>query len=595
VSLDDVELFLVDSLEEANNLFTYLADQPEISIDTETTGFKWHGQDYARTVQVGDENKAWMIPIDRWWGLFLDLMNRRRTEKMNFMNAKFDYPFLRKAGIELDKSRIHDVGVMSHILEPHMSRALKNQASRWIDPRAGAAQTELSEALSSRSDWTWATIPIEFEPYWTYGALDAVLTQRLANHHRPLVMAQAPDAYEIENAYQWVALRAETNGVQIDVPYAEEYHTKFLSYCHYVEKWCKTEYNISPGSNQKVIAILQEQGYDFDKTTKSGALSLDGDVLEDIDHPLAQAVLKRRRLQKLASTYLQFYMGHTDANSRIHPTINTLGARTSRQSMNDPNFQNLPRVSETNPAANVVRNCVVARPGNVLIFCDFDQIEMRGLAIMSEDEGLRAAFRSENDFFLNLAQEVFQDPTITNKKDPRRQIVKNTGYAKIYGAGVAKLALTAGIPYEMAQHANSMFDGAYPRVKGFLGRLYNEAMAMRDGPSDLAYTVCPLTGRRHYADPGKEYALANYKIQGWAASLFKLKMLELDAAGLGDYITLFVHDEVILDVPQEDARDAVYTLRKIMNDDQMFPVPISAGISWGERWGSKKEWTDELD
>jgi DNA polymerase I len=592
LSLDDVELYLVDSMDEAIHMCSYLNEHQEISIDTETTGFKWAYSDYARTVQVGDERKAWMIPIDRWWGLFLDLVRRHRGP-MNFMNAKFDYPFLRKAGIELDQSRIHDVGVMSHILESHMSRALKNQASRWVDPRAGAAQEELAEALSSRSEWTWATIPVEFEPYWSYGALDAVLTQRVANHHRPLVEAQAPYAYEVENAYQWVALQAETNGVHVDVPYAQEYHTKFLQYCVDVEKWVKAEYGITPGSNQNVIEKLQEAGFDFGKTTKSGALSLDGEVLEGIDHPLAQAVLRRRRLQKLASTYLQFYMGHVDANSRIHPTINTLGARTSRQSMNDPNFQNLPRTSETNPAANVVRNCITAKPGHVLIFCDFDQIEMRGLAIMSGDAGLRGAFRSENDFFLNLAQTVFQDPTITNKKDPRRQIVKNTGYAKIYGAGVAKLALTAGVPYEMAQHANSMFDAAYPRVKGFLGKLYNEAMERKESPSDMAYTVCPLTGRRHYADPGKEYALANYKIQGWAASLFKIKMLELAAADLARYIILFVHDEVILEVPVEDARDVVFTLQKIMNDDQMFPVPISAGISWGERWGEKKEWIDE--
>ena len=592
MSLDDVELFLVDSLDEASSMHHYLLQQPEISVDTETTGFKWAYDDYARTVQVGDEHKAWMIPINQWWGLFVDLMRRYRGP-MNFMNAKFDYPFLRKAGIELDRSRIHDVGVMSHILEPHMSRALKTQASRWVDPRAGAAQDELSEALSKRSEWTWATIPVEFEPYWTYGALDAVLTQRLADHHKPLVEAQAPYAYQIENAYQWVALQAETNGVCVDVPYAQEFHAKFLSYCVEVEKWCKVEYGITPGSNQKVIEKLQQAGYDFDKRTKSGALSLDGDVLEGIEHPLAQAVLKRRRLQKIASTYLQFYMSHTNANSRIHPTINTLGARTSRQSMNDPNFQNLPRSSESNPAANIVRNCVVAKPGHVLIFCDFDQIEMRGLAIDSGDEGLRGAFRSENDFFINLAQTVFQDPTITSKKDPRRQIVKNTGYAKIYGAGVAKLALTAGIPYDMALHANTMFDQAYPKVKGYLGRLYNEAMAMKDGPSDLAYSVCSLTGRRHYADPGKEYALANYRIQGWAAALFKLKMIELDAAGLGRYIILFVHDEVILEVPIEDAADVVHTLQQIMNDDQMFPVPISAGISWGPRWGEKRDWTDD--
>ena len=592
MSLDDVELYLVDSFEEASNLWRYMANRTDsIAVDTETTGFKWQRNDYARTVQVGDHQRAWMIELQRWSGLFVDLAKQHRG-RFDFMNAKFDVPFLRKNGITIDTSRIDDVGVMSHILEPHMSRKLKEQASRHVDPRAGGAQRELEEALSRRSEWTWETIPVDFEPYWTYGALDAILTRRIRDHHWPLIQEQAPYAYELENAFQWVALTAETNGVSVDVEYAEKQQKACVDYCHDVEQWCKREFGITPGSNQRVIEKLIEAGYDFDKKTKNGALSLDKDVLDGIDHPLAKSVLLRRQLQKIASTYLRFYIAHGAATGLIHPSINTLGARTSRMSMSEPNFQNLPRVSENNRAGSVVRNCVVARPGNALIMCDFDQIEMRGLAIMSGDEGLRAAFRSENDFFVNLARNVFQDSTII-KADPRRQIVKNVGYAKIYGAGVAKLALTAGIPYEQAAFANAAFDAAYPQAKNFLGTLYNQAMRRQADEGGLAYVICPLTGRRHYADRGKEYALANYLIQGWAASLFKLKALELANAGLDRYMILFVHDEIILDVPKTEVRDVVEVLRSIMNDDASFPIPISAGISFGERWGQKKEWDDD--
>lgn len=592
MSLDDVELALVDSFDEAANCYAYLSGRTDsIAVDTETTGFKWQYDDYARTVQVGDDDRAWMIELSRWSGLFVDLMRQHRG-RLDFMNAKFDVPFLRKNGIQVDTSKIDDVGVMSHILEPHMSRKLKEQASRHVDPRAGAAQRELDEALSKRSEWTWATIPVDFEPYWTYGALDAVLTRRIRDHHWPLIQAQAPYAYEIENAFQWVALTAETNGVPVDVGYAAKQQTECEEYCRKVEQWCKREYGFSPGSNQKVVEKLIELGYDFEKRTEKGAFALDKEVLEGIDHPLARSVLLRRQLQKVASTYLDFYVKHGFRTGLIHPSINTLGARTSRMSMSEPNFQNLPRVSEKNRAASVVRNCVAAQPGHVLIMCDFDQVEMRGLAIMSGDEGLRGAFRSENDFFVNLARNVFQDPTIV-KSDPRRQVVKNVGYAKIYSAGVAKLAITAGIPYEQAQYANAAFDQAYPRAKDYLGKLYNQAMRQMAEEGGLAYTTCPLTGRRHYADRGKEYALSNYKIQGWAAALFKLKMLELANAGLDRYIILFVHDEVILHVPIEDSYDVVQVLRGIMNDDQMFPVPISAGISWGYRWGEKRECTDD--
>lgn len=258
--------------------------------------------------------------------------------------------------------------------------------------------------------------------------------------------------------------------------------------------------------------------------------------------------------------------------------------------MDHPNLQNLPRSSENNPAATVVRNCISARDGHTMLFCDFDQIEMRGLAIMSGDPGLVAAFASPEDFFVTLARSVYQDDAIT-KKDERRRVTKNVGYAKIYGAGVAKMALTAGVPLAQARYANDGFDSLYPGVREFQDLVYREAMQRRSNEG-VAYTTCPLTGRRHVADPGKEYALVNYKIQGWAATLLKTKALELDAAGLGPYIVAPVHDELILDVPNDLVRDAVHTLQAIMNDDKQFPVPITSSVSYGQRWGEKKEWTN---
>jgi DNA polymerase I len=596
--LDDVKLYLVQTFDDAWDLMQWFendigADGP-LAVDTETTGFKWHGRDYARTVQIGDDTKGWMIPIDRWWGLFLDIIKNKHRGPLDLMNAKFDYPFLRKAGVELDQSRIRDVGVMAHILEPHMSRAPKNQAVRHVDPRADALAYKLHDAIGANGAWTWETVPVEFEPYWSYGALDAVLTRRLSQRHLPMIEAQAPKAFELENAFQWLALKTETYGAHVDVEYARQHYDKFTKFCDEVETWCQSEYGIKPGSNQAVIRKLVELGYDegayFAKRTKSGATALDRDVLEDIDHPLAQAVLQRRQLQKIASTYLRFYVENADVDSLIHPSINTLGARTGRMSMSEPNLQNLP-VRGGNPAVKVVRNCITSRPGHTLIMCDLDQIEMRGLAIDSGDQGLIDAFSLEEDFFVTISREIFNDPTLV-KSDPRRQPTKNGMYARIYGAGLAKQAATAGVTIDQMRFVSKGLDARYPGIERYANQVIQEAMANGRAENSLAFTTCPLTGRRHYADRGKEYALVNYRIQGWAAALFKMKALELDAAGLGDFIIAFVHDEFLFDVPDEDVRDAIYTIQKIMNDDTLFPVKISSGISTGKRWGEKKEWVD---
>lgn len=596
--LERVQLHRIDDVDDVREFldwFDHTGDS--LGVDTETTGFKWHGDDHVRTVQVGDDVHGWFMRWDRWSGLFETIIKIHEENDgwLDLMNAKFDYAFLRKAGIKLRQDRIRDVGTMAYVLEPHMSRALKNQAARHIDPRANALQHELDEALSSRSEWTWATIPDDFKPYWTYAALDPVLTTLIRQKHLPVVEAQAPRAYEIENAFQWVSLKAETYGVCVDVPYAENHYKKFVDYCAQVERWCQDEYGIKPGSNQSVVRKLQELGYDsdeyFSKETAKGATALDAGVLEVIDHPLARAVLQRRQLQKIASTYLRFYVQHANSDSLIHPSINTVGALTGRMTMSDPNFQNLP-VRGGNPGIKVVRNCVVARPGHTLIMVDFDQVEMRGLAIDSADPGLIAAFAGEQDFFVEIARQVYDDPTLV-KDDPRRQPVKNGMYARIYGAGLVKQAATAGVSLEQMRFVSGNLTARFPGVESFARGVIDAAIRAGREEGCLAYTVCPLTGQRHYAARGKEYALVNYRIQGWAAKLLKLKALELDAAGLGDYIILFVHDEIIFDVPNDLVRDAIRTIQKIMNDDTMFPVTIRASVSTGQRWGEKTEWIDE--
>lgn len=594
--LERVQLHRIDDVDDVREFldwFDHTGDS--LGVDTESTGFKWHGDDYVRTVQVGDEEHGWFMRWDRWSGLFESIIKVHVADGgwLDLMNAKFDYAFLRKAGVKLPQDRMRDVGVMAHVLESHMSRALKNQAARHIDPRANALQHELDEALSSRSEWTWATIPDDFKPYWTYAALDPVLTTLIRKKHLPVVEAQAPRAYEIENAFQWVALKAETYGACIDVPYAEDHYRKFVAYCDDVEAWCKSEYGISPGSNQKVVAKLQELGFTdgyFTKETARGAVALDAGVLEAIDHPLAKSVLQRRQLQKIASTYLKFYVSHVDANSAIHPSMNTCGALTGRMTMSEPNLQNLP-VRGTNPGVKVVRNCIVSRPGHTLIMVDFDQVEMRGLAIMSGDPGLIAAFSGGQDFFVEIARAVFDDPTLI-KADPRRQPVKNGMYARIYGAGLVKQAATAGVSLEQMRYVSNGLNQRFPGIETYARSVIDQAI--RDGRESggPAYTTCPLSGQRFHADRGKEYALVNYKIQGWAAKLLKLKALELDAAGLGDYIIAFVHDEILFDVPNELVRDAIHTIQKIMNDDTMYPVAIRASVSTGQRWGEKREWEE---
>ena len=600
--IQNVKLHKVDSLDDVLALREWLGQRRPfhaLAFDTETTGLVV-GRDIVRLVQVGDGEHGWVMPwsnevgvnktfIGGWAGLFAEIVREWDGDWLAH-NAKYDVGMLDHMGLKMPRRRVKDTRIMAHILQPHMSTALKNVCGRLIDAKAPQAAEKLSHGLTSgkgEGGWTWATVPVDYEEYWTYAAMDPVLTYQLYEKIWPRVEADAPIAFELENEVSWVIEKMERYGAHIDVPFATE---KLHAYERYVDElgdWVKSEYGISAGSNQAIIRVLQETGYEFTSRTTSHALALDKAVLRNIDHPLADAVLERRQIQKLASTYLSHFVEEVDEKSLIHPSINVLGARTGRMSMERPNLQNLPRKNERNSAADVVRQCVTSRYENgAMLMCDFDQVEMRLLAHMARETSMIEAFKGPEDFFVALAKMVYEDDSI-EKADPRRQIVKNAGYATIYGAGVDKFAQTAGIDLEQGQRVRRRWDELFPDVVKFQREVVGRATQRRE-QEGVPYVRCEFTRRRQVADPGKEYTLINFLIQGTAAAVFKRKLTELDNAGLGDYMVAPVHDEIVLDVPAENVEDATETLYKVMNDDKLFDVPITASVSCGKTWGTKE-------
>lgn len=557
-----------------------------MGVDTEGTGLS-RFTDKVRLVQVGDSEQGWSIPWDRWSGLFVDALNRFNGSILMF-NATYDHSMLAAMGVRLDWSSIMDVLPMLKLLEPHKRNGLKPAAGRHVDPFAASAQKELDDAIKK---FGWDGVNENFGPYWQYAALDPVLTVLLCLKLGPKIMAGGArliEAYDVENAVLSVLSAMTDKGIPVNVPFAQEQRAKITAYSAQTADYIKRKYGVSPGSNLKVIEKLQSFGFEFTKATESGALSLDKEVLEDIDHELAQLVLKRRQLDKIGSTYLDHYINE-NRDGRVHPNINPSGAITGRMSVSNPNFQNLPRIGQAKAAATVVRACIEFQAGHVGLFCDFAQIETRLLAHLSGDQGLIDAFHQPEDFFVTLARNVFSDPTIT-KSSPLRNVIKTWVYATIYGAGLEKQAKTAGMSMIDMQAIVRRIHAAYPGIQRFQTevQLVGKANQRETGES---FYICPMSGRKHVAERGKEYALVNYLIQGMAAFFFKKKLLELDAAGLGEYMILPVHDEIILEVPTDLAEWAADILMKIMNDDTTFTVPVKAEVSYGFRWSEKKDWS----
>jgi len=603
VTLSDVRLHLVEHIEDVYACLDWLDNltTDRIAFDTESTGLDKF-QDHVRLVQFGDTRDGWSIELARWRGLVEEIINRwSKRGRFTAHNARFDTRFLSNAGIDIPLHLVDDTMMLAHISDPSVSIGLKQQCAKHIDPRAAALQSQLDEVMHS-GNYTWATIPITATgpcaAYWTYASLDVVITSRLWEHYAPTILRDAPKAYDLELATGWLADKMEMKGVACDREYTQSKRTELDALHVDLTKRGFDEFGVDLGSAQQVTDLLIADGVKLWKRTDGGAWSLDKFALDGIDHPLATLLQQRKQAEKINSTYLKRFLEYSEYDGRIHTSINTLGykeqsagafgVKTARMSSSSPNLQQLTRVDESDPLSMIARNCIVASPDSTFVLFDYDQIELRVMADFSGDPGLREAFLAEEDFFVTLTKKIYQDETIT-KKSPERNLTKSYTYATLYGAGNDRLATTTKRPLAEIERLAADFNGVYrgvPEHQNTIQRLATK----RFREEGVGYVKSPLTGRRFQQhNPNLFYQLVNHQIQGVAAEIMKGALLQLDAAGIGDYLALVVHDEVIADVPDSEVSDVIATMQDVMNDDSLLSIPLTAGGAIAKRWAMKTE------
>jgi DNA polymerase-1 len=600
--LSGVQLHLVNNVQEAEKFLHWLGERRPhnaIAIDTETGEHlgrpradalsPWHGD--LRLVQVGDGMTGWSIPWDEWSGVFYEAMDRF-DGPIVCHNIAFEARwFAIKSRWQMPWERAHDTMIMAHIVDPLGSGALKSLASTHIDPMAAHLQSKLDESLATNG-WTWGTVPTSFEPYWSYGALDTVITMRLWEMYWEKCGPEGPyhKAYELEMATRKIVTRMEINGARVDVEYSKKKYEELLDYTEKVKLWAYNKYGASITSNVQLVKILENLGADITEFTPSGQKSAGADQLkqlviagnEEVKN-LAETVLQQRKADKLANTYfLNFMNKHVDGF--VHPSVKTLGARTSRMSITDPALQTLPKGDAT-----VRRAFIPKDEDHVLITSDLDQVEFRMFASLSADENLIKLFhvadQTGSDPFTEIGRQVYQDPTM-QKSDKRRNLIKGVVYGRLYGAGVAKQALTAGVPEHQMREVSDSFDQNYPGMMSFQKQIDNIGQQrFRNEGQGYVYT---WTGRRIPCDDDRTYTLVNYLIQGGAAEIFKSNLVKLDAADLTDYLIVPVHDEIVLQAPRKEAEEIKKIVRECMTTTEGWAVPLTADVDGPlENWGQK--------
>jgi len=597
--LSEVQLHFVDSTAKAMDFKRWLGERRDgspLAVDTETTGLQPHGprRDRIRLVQVGDAEQGWAIPWERWGGVFVEAM-REYTGRVLFHNAAYDMGLLEYEEPQLIPwSRVDDTRTLAYLADPVRATGLKPLSARYVDPMAAAMQSQLDDLMSAQG-WTWATIPVDTEIYWAYGALDTVLTCRIWQHLNQTVFADPGlrNAYELEVAVLPVLVGMMRRGARVDQEYASTKIDEFENRFRQLAEWCRVAHGVSPTSGPQMVKRFQEMGVVFTKMTKSGASYAFDKEVKDLlaidENPhvaeLARVGKKAAQLQRLVNTYLTKFV----EDEYVHASINPIGApKTSRMSINGPPLQTLPRASSENIEAIEARNCFIPRPGNLLVMCDWDQIELRLLGHFHQDPGMLEVLRDVTgaDPFTQFARRIYSDLSIS-KKDPRRQLTKNAAYADAYGAGNEKFAITAGIPVSQATAFRQAYHSTYPMLRAFQLRV-EAAGHQRLRDEGTAYVRTPFGHRLQVADD-KIYALVNRLIQGTAANIMKQKLVEMDNAGIGEFLVLPVHDEVILDAPEDIAVEVGAVAAGVMEQTGL-SVPTPVGVDGPyTRWGAKYE------
>jgi DNA polymerase-1 len=589
-------------MESANKFMSWLGERRPLNalaIDTETGELPgkprkdalspWHGK--LRLVQVGDGMTGWAIPWDPWKGVFYEAMNKFDgplvCHNIAFEAKWFDI----QSDWKMPWHRAHDTMLMAKLIDPLGSGALKKLTSQYVDSAAAAAQSVLDYGMSDNG-WTWGTVPVTYSPYWQYGALDPVLTMRLFEKFWEKTAPGRPysQAYELEMNTRRIVTQMELNGARLDLDYSQKKYDELIEYTDKVRDWAQKNYEVSIGSNQQLVVAFERLDFEITETTEKGQKSASADQLKLIvrdgnpaAQQLADTTLKYRKALKLANTYFANFINE-NIDGFVHPSVNTMGARTGRMSIQNPALQTLPKGDDT------VRRAFIPKDSDhVIVTSDLDQVEFRMFASLSQDPNLIELFlRSDatgSDPFTEIGREVYQDPHMI-KSDKRRALIKGVVYGRLYGAGVSKQALTAGVPEEQMRAVSNAFDERYPGMQMFQKAVEHKG-SQRLELEGQGY-VNTWTGRRLPCDEDRVYTLVNYLIQGGAAEVFKSNLVKLDQANLTDLLIVPVHDEIVLNAPRKDAEEIKQLVKKCMTTAEGWSVPLTADVDGPlENWGSK--------
>ncbi|MEU3599615.1 DNA polymerase [Streptomyces sp. NPDC006798] len=562
-----------------------------LGCDVETTGLDWWSERFRlRLVQFGTEDTSYVVPVELGDELLAAAVGAiRHARKLIFHHGTYDVLALDATTdltVEEIWPKVLDTKIVAHLVDSrgeadggvgHSLAALtKYHVDSGVAARVKGSMTEIAKSLKTTKAEVWKKVPWDHGGFLAYAGLDPVLAFRLG---RRLIAKLPSTVYrkteigpgippmnlvEFEHKVAEVCALMSRAGIRLDRDYTLRLEARLALE---ESRWTQRAQELgcgNPWSTEQCADAFEARGvHRFDRTP-TGNRKIDKrflDARREAGDELAETIHQAKAARKKRATWLRSFLESVDSSGRVHPSINSIQARTARQSI-----QGIP--AQTLPAGDwEIRACFVANEGEIILSTDYVNMELRFLAAYANDRRMLAAFRDGEDL-----HQITADAAGVSRK-----IGKMTNFLIVFGGGPGALAEQAGISKAEAERIMEIFMETYPGVARFMKEMTSEAR--RNG-----YVTTP-SGRRLYVEKRFAFRGTNYFVQSGSRDITCRALVRLHHARLTPHLLLPIHDEVLLSVPVEHADTAARMADELMRETvrglEIPTDPDRGGTSWG--------------
>ena len=513
-------------------------------------------------------------------------------------NLKFDLSVMLAHGLEV-VGPFFDTMLAHSLIEPDQRHGMDFLAESMLAytpvPITALIGTEKNDLFSQS---TMADVA-EADPQkiTDYAAEDADVTWQLAEKLRPMLPQHGAERvfYDIECPLLPVLTRMENAGVAIDVQALREFGLELEKRAHEMHRRIQEAaggpFNLNSPKQLGEVLFEKLHLLEKPKKTATGQYQTNEQVLQSLlgVHPIIADILEYREVTKLKNTYVDTLPGTVSkVTGRVHTTFHQLMAATGRMASSNPNLQNIPIRSDS--GKEIRKAFVPGKEGCVLLSADYSQVELRVMAALSDDKAMIEAFQNGLDIHQATAARVYGVP-LDGVLPEMRRTAKMVNFGIIYGISAFGLSQRLGIPRGEAASIIENYFKQFPGIHGYMGQIIEDAKR-------FGY-VETITGRRRVIRDitsgnasvrgGAERMAMNTPIQGTAADMIKLAMINVDKAlakaGLKTRMLLQVHDELLFEVPQDEVEQArLLILEEMRNALTLGDVPVDVEAGVGQNW-----------